>query len=109
MKRLVTNILILVMVLILSLSNVYAVGDVDISGGTSSGTVSGLVGNIWATVSVVIYVLAVGCIVFAGLRYMVSSPDEKASIKKQTRYVTCRSNFSVWSYFYYKSCICYNI
>lgn len=108
MKRLITNTLIITAILLALVNCIYAVGDVDISGGNSSGTVNNLVVNIWATISVVIYVLAVGCIVFAGLRYVLSSTDAKADIKKQTRYFIYRSYFSIWSYFYCKYCICYD-
>ena len=107
MKK-VINTLFISMLLVSCVNLIYAVGDVDISGGTGSETVNSLVGNIWTTVSIVIYTLAVGCIVFAGLRYMLSSADAKADIKKQTRDVTCGSKFSVWGYICYKPYICYN-
>lgn len=107
MKKII-NILFICILISNYINVIYAVGDVDISGGTGSETVNSLVGNIWTTVSIVIYTLAVGCIVFAGLRYMLSSADAKADIKKQTRYVTCGSKLSVWGYVYYKSYICYN-
>ena len=53
------------------------------SGGKASNRVSTLTGNIWQTVIVVIQVLAVAAVVFAGLRYMFASADQKADIKKQ--------------------------
>lgn len=40
--------------------------------------------NIWKTASVIIQILAVAAIVFAGLRYMFASADAKADIKQQT-------------------------
>ena len=38
--------------------------------------------NIWATVLVVVQILAVAAVVFAGLRYMFASADTKADIKR---------------------------
>ena len=106
MKKRIIAILI-ALVLTIFATSVYAIGNVDMSGGESSSTVNNLVGNIWTTLSIVIYLLAVGCIVFAGLRYMLSSADAKADIKKQTRYVTCGSMLSIWGHICYKPCICY--
>lgn len=51
--------------------------------GNASSKVSNLTGNMWATVTTVIQVLAVAAVVFAGLRYMFASADQKADIKKQ--------------------------
>ena len=50
----------------------------------ASGDVETLVNNVWGTVSLVVQVLAIACVVFAGLRYMFASADAKADIKKQT-------------------------
>ena len=38
--------------------------------------------NIWQTVVTIIQILAVAAVVFAGLRYMFASADQKADIKK---------------------------
>ncbi len=54
-----------------------------ISNGTASNGIVRVTGNIWQTVIVVIQVLAVAAVVFAGLRYMFASADQKADIKKQ--------------------------
>lgn len=51
--------------------------------GNASSKVSNLTGNMWATVTTVIQVLAIAAVVFAGLRYMFASADQKADIKKQ--------------------------
>ena len=84
MKKLL-KVLPVMLVLALVLTNVFALDDEYknvLSNGNASGTVSDLTGNIWSTIKVVAYVLAVGTIVFAGLKYMFASADQKADIKK---------------------------
>lgn len=55
-----------------------------VTGGTSSNEITGVAKDIWATVAIIIQILAVAAVVFAGLRYMFASADAKADIKKQT-------------------------
>ena len=43
--------------------------------------------NTWATVVVIVQILAVGCVVFAGLRYMFASADQRADIKQGLIYL----------------------
>ena len=84
MKKLL-KVLPVMLVLALVLTNVFALDDEYknvLSNGNASGTVSDITGNIWSTIKVVAYVLAVGTIVFAGLKYMFASADQKADIKK---------------------------
>lgn len=50
----------------------------------ASSDVETLVNNVWGTVALVVQVVAIACVVFAGLRYMFASADAKADIKKQT-------------------------
>jgi type IV secretory pathway VirB2 component (pilin) len=83
MKKLL-KVLPVMFVLSLVLTNVFALANVTMPAGNASNTVNVLTGNIWATVSVVIYVLAIAAIVIAGLRYMFASADQKADIKKST-------------------------
>lgn len=83
MKKLL-KVLPVMFVLSLVLTNVFALANVTMPAGNASNTVNTLTGNIWATVSVVIYVLAIAAIVIAGLRYMFASADQKADIKKST-------------------------
>ncbi|MDD2627641.1 MAG: TrbC/VirB2 family protein [Clostridia bacterium] len=54
------------------------------SGGTASGNLTGAANKIWNTVAYIVQFLAIGAIVFAGVRYMFASADQKADIKKQT-------------------------
>ena len=84
MKKLL-KVLPVMFVLSLVLTNVFAINtDVNVPTGNPSSVVSKLTGNIWETLQVVIYVVALGAIVFAGLRYMFASADQKADIKKST-------------------------
>lgn len=50
---------------------------------TGSGTMNTAVQKMWASVLLILQILAVAAIVFAGVRYMFASADEKADIKKQ--------------------------
>lgn len=85
MKKFNKVLMILAMVLLVT-SPVFAVTVQDPAtlGGTSSPAVGKLAGNVWKTVQTVVQVLAIGAIVFAGVRYMFASADQKADIKKQT-------------------------
>ena len=51
--------------------------------GQASPNLTRVTGKMWSTVLVIIQVLAVAAVVFAGLRYMFASADQKADIKKQ--------------------------
>lgn len=55
----------------------------NLSGGSASNTLSKTTKNIWSTVTLILQILAVAAIVFAGVRYMFASADAKADIKKQ--------------------------
>lgn len=55
----------------------------NISNGTASSSLSNTTKNIWSTVTLILQILAVAAIVFAGVRYMFASADAKADIKKQ--------------------------
>ena len=84
MKKLI-KILPIVMVVCLVCTSVFAVTlptDEDIKGGTGATGVSTAAKNIWATISTVVQFLAIAAIVFAGVRYMFASADQKADIKK---------------------------
>lgn len=51
------------------------------------GKIKDTVGNIWATFRTIIQVFAVGCVVFAGVRYMFASADQRADIKKGLKFL----------------------
>ena len=49
--------------------------------------VTDITGNVWSTISMVVMVFALGCIVVTGLRYMLASSDRKADIKQSSAYI----------------------
>ncbi|MBO5476516.1 MAG: TrbC/VirB2 family protein [Clostridia bacterium] len=46
-----------------------------------SNTANRIINNVWGTVLLVLQILAVAAIVFAGVKYMFAGADEKATIK----------------------------
>lgn len=83
MKKINKILMVLAMVLLVA-SPVFAVSATEPSSGTAIGNVTGLAGNVWSTIKIVAQVAAIAAIVFAGVRYMFASADQKADIKKQT-------------------------
>lgn len=87
--------------IMLSFSYVFAAKDytkpVDPNDGNNGNDVitgvTGLTNKIWATAITIVQVLAVGCVVFAGVRYMYASADKKADIKKGMMYLAIGSIF----------------
>ena len=53
--------------------------------------ISKMAGRVWNTVANIVRMVAVACIVFAGLRYMFSSADQKADIKQGLIYLAIGS------------------
>ncbi len=60
-----------------SQGNLDTVGD-----GSYSTVVNDTVNKVWGSVTLILQVLAIAAIVFAGVRYMFASADQKADIKK---------------------------
>ncbi len=87
MKKLI-KILPVVMVVCMVLTSVFAgnagitVPSTDLSGGQSIGSADTAVQRVWGTVMTMVQILAIAAVVFAGLRYMFASADQKADIKK---------------------------
>ena len=91
MKKLM-KVLPVVMVVCLALTSVFAgplstggalsTDFTDLDGGTASTNVTNVALNIWSTVVTIVRILAVAAVVFAGVRYMFASADQKADIKK---------------------------
>lgn len=85
MKKLL-KILPVVMIVCFAFTSAFAipVGTVSnaIEGGNAATTVTSAAQNVWQTVVTIVQILAVAAIVFAGLRYMFASADQKADIKK---------------------------
>ena len=83
MKKLM-KILPVIMVVCMVVTSVFAVnipnsGDIA---GNGSATITNAAKGIWGTVITIVQILAVAAVVFAGLRYMFASADQKADIKK---------------------------
>lgn len=55
--------------------------------------VTDLTDRVWATAITIVQVLAVGCVVFAGLRYMYSSANRRAEIKNGMIYLAIGAIF----------------
>ena len=74
------------MLVCLACSSVFAIAYNNFNnltgGQTGSTIIKNTVGGAWATVVSIVQILAVAAIVFAGLRYMFASADQKADIKK---------------------------
>lgn len=100
MKRFLT--LMLVMILIVSvislcntcLTEVVIASDTDVSfpaqvGGST--TFFNILKDIWKVFSVIVQILSIGAVVFAGLRYMFASADKKADIKRGIIYLVSGS------------------
>ena len=56
----------------------------DTTNGAKITKATDLGNKVWNTASVIIQIVAIGAIVFAGVRYMFASANDKADIKKQT-------------------------
>lgn len=84
--KMLCKIMPVVLVGLLIVSNVFGISfnESTLTGGSEAGTVTNLAKNIWSTVAVIVQILAVAAIVFAGVRYMFASANDKADIKKQT-------------------------
>ena len=84
MKKLL-KILPVVMIVCMVVTSVFAINvpTGDLTGGHTGATnVTTAARGVWATVVTIVQILAVGAVVFAGLRYMFASADQKADIKK---------------------------
>lgn len=86
MKKLI-KILPVVMVVCLMVTSVFAIAVPDsgadlANGHAGSSAVNSAAQGIWGTVMTIVQILAVAAVVFAGVRYMFASADQKADIKK---------------------------
>lgn len=62
-------------------------------GGNESLRVVTSLGKAWATIVVIVQILSIGLIVFAGLRYMFASADKKADIKRRIDLASNRGSY----------------
>lgn len=83
--------LFLVLVIVLAISNVYALTPTLPTVTDPTSTITQPVKNLWATFSYVVQIIAVGCVVFAGVRYMFASSNQRADLKKGLAYLTIGS------------------
>ena len=85
-KKIVKLVPVLMLVMVFVFSSIYANNYIDVPttgpSGTSSTEVKWAAGKVWATVINIVQILAVAAVVFAGIRYMVASADQKADIKR---------------------------
>lgn len=76
----------IVLVVAFTMTSVFAIDvptDAELVGdATGSTAVTGAANRVWKTVITIIQILAVAAVVFAGLRYMFASAEDKADIKK---------------------------
>lgn len=63
------------------------------SGGDVIDNLTTLTDSIWATIITIVQAVAVGCVIFAGLRYMYASADKKADIKRGMIYLAIGAMF----------------
>lgn len=88
MKKVLTVIMVLVITVFITIS-VYADTPTGIyKPGLVDETFKSKLKDVWATISVLVQIGAVGCVVFAGLRYMFAAPSQKADIKQGLIYLT---------------------
>lgn len=87
-KKIFLRVLPIVLVAVILVgSSVFGLSDGKVkepTAGNNTTAVTSLTNKVWGTVVVVVQVLAIAAMVFAGLRYMFTSADEKADIKGQT-------------------------
>lgn len=86
MKKVLVIIMMIVIISAIFVS-VSAVTDPGYNEGLVDGKIKDVTGNVWATIVVVVRVAAVACVVFAGVRYMLASADQKADIKSGLIYL----------------------
>lgn len=77
-------VLFLTMLYVATVSGLYAAISVEFpsAGNQSIANVDNSVKKVWGTVTLVVQVLAFTAVIFAGLRYMFASANQKADIKK---------------------------
>ena len=84
LSKIICKVLPIVLVGLLVVGNVFGIGAPSApSKGTPADGVTGVAKNVWGTAVTIIQILAVAAVVFAGIRYMFASANDKADIKKQ--------------------------
>lgn len=87
--KITATILLVVMMLVMVSTSVFADWNVSVTSNTSAqgtGTVTNIGGSVVGIVQVVGYVVAVVMLVIIGIKYITSSPEGKAEVKKTALY-----------------------
>lgn len=87
LKRIMNKIFAITILLVITITSVYAITPTNPAGGSIPSAITTSVPNIWGSVAFVVQIISIGCVVFAGLRYMFASPSGKAEIKKTMLYL----------------------
>lgn len=72
------------MIAVLATGSIFGVSVDTPKTGNEISAITGLAGDLWSTIAVIVQILAIAAVIFAGLRYMFASADSKADIKQQT-------------------------
>ncbi len=93
-KKIIASLVVVCMVVLAGIFvTTYAVNASFPSGSSATSTLTSAVGKTWNTVSLVVQVIAVATVVFAGVRYMYSSAEKRADIKKGLSYLAIGAVF----------------
>lgn len=93
-KKIIASLVVVCMVVLTGIFvTTYAVNASFPSGSSTTSALTGAVGRTWNTVSLVVQVIAVATVVFAGVRYMYSSAEKRADIKRGLSYLAIGAVF----------------
>ena len=88
MLKIISTIMILLIVLLISMTTVYASNPVSgispNTGTNAAGTVKNIGNNVLGIIQIAGTAIAVGMLLYLGIKYMLAAPEEKASIKKSS-------------------------
>ena len=81
--KLVSILLVVLFILTFGMNMVYAIDGVTINTDfTGKSTITNAAGNVLGVIQVIGTAIAIGMLLFLGIKYIISSPDERASVKK---------------------------
>lgn len=80
----IASIIVLIALFVVICTNVYADISTSFPPGDETGisNVNNSAKKVWKTVTTIVQMVAFGAVIFAGVRYMIASADQKADIKK---------------------------
>lgn len=84
MRRVVITMFLIALLTVISVNFVYGDGISTTLPETATGSavITSTAKNMWSTVTIIVQILALAAVVFAGIRYMLASSSGKADIKK---------------------------